>query len=38
MAFTPICRHFGVDPQALRARLLSGARDHPAGGQAAEAA
>jgi len=26
MAFTPICRHFGVDPQALRARLLSGAR------------
>ena len=24
LSFTPICRHFGVDPQALRARLLGG--------------
>ncbi|MBX3024260.1 hypothetical protein KF840_05040 [bacterium] len=22
LSFVPICRHFGVDPQALRARLL----------------
>jgi len=26
LSFTPICRHFGVDPQALRARLLGGDR------------
>jgi hypothetical protein len=27
LAFVPICRHFGVEPAALRARLLSGVRD-----------
>jgi hypothetical protein len=26
LSFTPICRHFGVDPQAVRARLLGGDR------------
>ena len=27
LSFTPICRHFGVEPGALRARLLGGDRD-----------
>ena len=27
LSFVPICRHFGVDPQSLRARLLRDARE-----------
>jgi hypothetical protein len=35
LSFVPICRHFGVDPQRLRARLLRAAPRVPRLSQAA---